>query len=122
MNSSGDSLACASSNVQHHGGVDAGGGEQLEALLVVGQQLRRRLRPHDRRRVAIERQHDRLGLGADGELADVGDDGLVPEVHAVVGADRDHGAFPGPRWDVEIGDHLHGLRRYPRRRAAALLD
>ena len=58
-------------------------------------------------------------LGADGELADVGDDGLVPEVHAVVGADRDHGPLAGPRRDVEIGDHLHGLRRYSRRRPRA---
>jgi hypothetical protein len=32
---------------QHHGGVDAGLLEQLEPLLVVGQQLRGRLGPHD---------------------------------------------------------------------------
>ena len=39
---------------------------------------------------------------------DLGDHGLVAEVHAVVGADRDHGALPGPRRAVELGDDLHG--------------
>ena len=38
--------------------VDAGRGQQLELLVEVGQQLRRRLRPHDRGRVAVE-GHDR---------------------------------------------------------------
>ena len=46
-----------------------------------------------------------------GEAADVGDDGLVTEVHAVVGADRDDGALAGPGRLIDIGDDLHGLRR-----------
>ena len=40
---------------QHDGGVDAGLLEQLEPLLVIGEQLRRRLGPHDRGRVTVER-------------------------------------------------------------------
>jgi hypothetical protein len=36
---------------QHHRGIDAGLLEQLEPLLVIGEQLGRRLRAHDRRRM-----------------------------------------------------------------------
>ena len=43
-----------------------------------------------------------------GDLADVADHGLVAEVHAVVGADRDHGSFAGPRGLGQIGDDAHG--------------
>ena len=111
MNVSGGSLRLRLVEVHDDRGVDAGRGEQLEALLGRRQQLRRRLRAHDRRRVAVEREHDRPGALALGEAPDVGDDGLVAEVHAVVGADRDHGALAGPRRLIEIGDDLHGRRR-----------
>src|SRR5215207_2191720 len=71
--------------------------------------------------MAVERQHDGAGALAGGEPAHVGDDGLVAQVHAVVGADRDHGALPGPRWLTDVGDDLHGPRRYPCTAAAHLI-
>ena len=88
-------------------GVDAGRGEQLELLLGAGEQPWRRLRPNDRRRMAIERDDDARARRALGPFADVGDHRLVTEVHAVVGADRDDGALSRPGRDVEIGDDLH---------------
>ncbi len=98
---------------QDHGGVEPGGGQQLEALVGRRQQLRCRLGTHDRGGVTVERQHDRHRIAVGGEALDLLDHRLVPEVHAVVGADRDHGAPARPRWPVELGDHLHGRRRYP---------
>ena len=54
---------------QHDGGVDAGRGEQLEALLRVREQLRRRLRADDHRRVTVERQHHRPGAVSSAAIA-----------------------------------------------------
>ena len=98
---------------QHDRGVEPGGGEQLQALLGRRQQLWRRLRPDDRRRMPVEREHHghRIALGS--EALDLLDHGLVSEVHAVVGPDGDDGAPARPRRPVELGDHLHGRRRYP---------
>ena len=118
-NDSGDSWAWASSKRQHDGGVDAGRGEQLEALLGVGEQLRCRLGAHDRRRVAVEREHDRTGAESASAIARTCvDHRLVAEVDAVVGADRDDGALAGPRRRVELGDHLHGRATLSARRPA----
>ena len=94
--------------VQHHGAVEPGRGQQLQALLRRRQQLRRRLRPDDRGRVAVEREDHGVGAFGGGEALDLGDDRLVAEMHAVVGADRDHGALAGPGRGDELGDHLHG--------------
>ena len=75
--------------------------------------------------MAVEREHDGAGATPLGLLAHIGDHGLVPEVHAVVGADGDHRALTRPERLIEVGDHLHGqtvaLRRgrptaWPRRR------
>ena len=50
--------------------------------------------------------HDRACAVAFGASArDLGDDRLVAEVHAVVGADGDDGALARPRRRVEVGDH-----------------
>ena len=111
-NDSGDFVGLLLVERQHHRGVDAGRGEQLEALLGIGEQLRRRLRPNDHRRVAIEREDHRAGLELGSDRAHLIDDCLVAEVHAVVGADGDDGAFARPRRRVELGDHLHAARRY----------
>ena len=43
-------------------GIDAGRRQQFESLLGIGEQTRRRLGPHDRRRMAIERDHRRPGI------------------------------------------------------------
>ena len=69
-----------------------------------------------------EREHDGPRALALGQPAHVGDDGLVAEVHAVVGADRDHGALTRPQRLIDIGDDLHGLRRYNRAGAADLVQ
>ena len=92
---------------QHDGGLDAGLGEQLEALLGIGEQLRCRFRSHDRGRVTVEREHRRVRRIVGGDLADVTDHGLMAEVDAVVGADRDHGSFAGPGGLGQIGDDTH---------------
>ena len=60
------------------------------------------------RRVAVEREDDGSGALALGQALDLGDDRLVAAMHAVVGADRDHGALAGPGRGVDLGDHLHG--------------
>jgi hypothetical protein len=46
---------------QHDRGVDAHGSEHLESLVVIGQQLRRRLGTHDAGRVTVEGDHRRSG-------------------------------------------------------------
>ena len=62
-------------------------GQQLELLVEVGEQQRRRLGPHHRGRVPVEGDHrtGRAALG--GQRAQLAEQRAVPEVHAVVGAD-----------------------------------
>ena len=77
---------------QHHGPVETGRGEQLEALLERRQQRRRRLRAHHRGGVPVERQHDGAGGFPLGDGAHLVDHRLVADMDAVVGPDRHHGA------------------------------
>ena len=93
---------------QHDGGVDAGGGQQLEALALVGQDRRRRLGAHDGGRVAVEREHDRAVGELGRQRPHHGDHRLMADVHAVVGADGHHRALAGPRRRGDVGDHIHG--------------
>ena len=94
-------------------GVDAGLLEQFELLRQVRQQPRRRFRAYDRRRVAVEGEHDRLRAELRCVPADVGDHGLVPEMDAVVGTDGDDRPLAGPWARRQIVDDVHGRRRYP---------
>ena len=67
-------------------------------LLVVGEQLAaptRAARPMAGWRSNVTTAERAPSLGRD--VADLGDHGLVAEVYAVVGADRDDGALPGER-------------------------
>ena len=93
---------------QHDGGVDAGCGQQFEALTLVGEDRRRRLGTHDRGGVAVEREDDRTvgELGRQGPHH--GDHRLMADVHAVVGADGHHAALARPRRRSDVGDHIHG--------------
>jgi hypothetical protein len=43
--------------VDDHRGIDAGLGEQFQALFRIGEQARRRFGPYDRGGVAVERHH-----------------------------------------------------------------
>ena len=108
---------------QHDGGVDAGLLEQLEPLLVIGEQLRRRLGPHDRRRMAIERDDRRLGVALGGDRPHLSDHRLMTEVQTVVGADRDDGRLVRERLRRGVGDDQHaadatGRPRWEARRRA----
>ena len=98
---------------QHDRGVEPGGGEQLQALLgdvsSCGADSGRTIVAGCRSNVSTTDIASLIG----GEALDLLDHGLVPEVHAVVGADGDDGAPARPRRPVELGDHLHGRRRYP---------
>ena len=80
---------------EHDRVVDAGCLDALESLLEVGEQRRRRLRPHDRGGVTVERDD----CGARTELRSpelhLCDHRAVTEVHSVVRADRDHAALGG---------------------------
>ena len=91
-----------------HGGVDvAGGGQRLQLLVEVGQQLRRALGPHDHGRVAVEGDDRRRQAGAGGQPPQLGQHRLVAAVDPVEGADGDGRPRrrPGPR--PQIVDHLH---------------
>ena len=115
-NSSAGSLDRASSKVITRQRSTPGGREQLELLVEVGEQAGRRLGPHHRGRVAVE--GDDGGLHARRLAArgpHLGDHGLVPEVHAVVGADRDDGAGVGSRAAPDVVQHLHRARSVTRR-------
>ena len=90
------------------GGVDAGGGEQLELLVEVAQQAGRRLGPHDHGRVAVEGDHDGLQALGGGQRPDLVDDGLVAEVHAVVRADGDGARLQRGGARADAVDDLHG--------------
>ena len=77
-------------------------GQQLEPLLEIGEQLRRRLGPDDRGRVAVEGERRRSGRRRSAAMRPhLGDHRLVAEVDAVVGADRDDGALARPRCRVD---------------------
>ena len=104
----GGSLRPGLVEVDHQRVVDAGGLQQLELLLEVGEQEGRRLGPDDHGRVPVE--------GHDGAVAararrrpppHLGDDGLVPEVHAVVGTDGDHAPAGGRGHGPDVVQHLH---------------
>ena len=99
--------------------VETGGGQQLELLLEVGEQARRRLGTHHRRGVPVEGDDGALEAAGRGPLSHLGDDRLVPEVHAVVGTDGDHapGVGPGPGPDVVQHLHPREVRSGPARRA-----
>jgi hypothetical protein len=104
-----------------HGGIDAGGGEQFELLVEIGEQFRGRLGPHHRGRVSIEGDDDRVGAERCGPFAHRGDDRLMTAMHTVVGADGDHRSMctratfdDRPQRTGEIGHHVHGRRRYRR--------
>ena len=111
-NDSGDSCDCSSSNGSTTVASMPVAASSSRRCSGIGEQLGRRLRPDDHRRVAVEREHHRAGGELGGDRAHLIDDRLVSEVDAVVGADRDDGAFARPRCRVELGDHLHGARRY----------
>ena len=109
------------------GGIDAGGVEQLELLLEIGQQLGRRLGPDDLGRVPVEGDDHRLRSQLLGATPHLGDDGLVAEMHAVVRPDGDHrpaGGRPadGGDWDRSVitrttsDDTGHGAAAPKRRR------
>ena len=68
---------------------EPGGLEQLQLLFRRGDELGRRLRPHDFGRVTVERDADRSEPAGVGELAHEPQDGVVPRMHPVVHADRD---------------------------------
>jgi hypothetical protein len=80
--------------------------EELDLLLERREQLGRALRPHDLGRVAVEGEADGFQAARVRQLAHEAQHRLVPEVHAVVGADRDRAAAPAPR-DVLERDHFH---------------
>jgi hypothetical protein len=98
---------------QHDGSVDPGLLEQLEALFVVGEQLRGRLGSDDDRRVPVEGDDRRPAAALGGPATHLLDHGLMTEVEAVVGPDRDHGLLAGERLDGGIGDDEHGTGTYP---------
>ena len=62
------------------GGVHAGVGQQFELLLEVAQQLGRRIGPHDRRRVAVERDDHGLAVLSRRERLDLVDHRAVAQV------------------------------------------
>ena len=71
----------------------AGGREELDLLLQRRELLRCRLRPDDLGRVAVERDAHRFVAARGRELTYQAEHGLVPQVYAVVRADRDDGAL-----------------------------
>jgi hypothetical protein len=76
----------------HDGAIDAAVSQELQLLLLVGQLLGRRLWPHHVGRMAVEGDHDGgepLGRGEGRQLAQKSS---MPQVHAVVRADRDSGS------------------------------
>ena len=94
-----------------HRRVDTGGGEELEFLVEVGEQFRRRLGPYDARRMTIEGHHNRAAAEFRRQLLHLSDYCLMPEMHAVIRTDRDDRAFTWPRRLREVSDHLHDSRR-----------
>ena len=87
--------------------VEAGGGEELELLLEVGEEPGRGLRAHDGRGMPVE-GHDRaLQAARRRPLPHRGDHGLVAAVHAVVGTDGDHAPGVGPGPGPDVVKHLH---------------
>ena len=100
--------------VDDDGRVETGRREQLELLVEIGQQLRRRFGPHDdagwrSNVITAERAPDAAARSPNGL-----DDRLMPAMHTVVCADAQHGALALPRRRVEVGDELHEVGRYPR--------
>ena len=89
--------------------VHAGGRQQLQLLVEIGEQQRRRLGPHDHGGMAVERDHCGPRAQVGGQPPDVGDDRPVAEVDTVVGADGDDAALRRALTALEIGHHLHAL-------------
>ncbi len=75
--------------------LDAELGDQLGLDVEAGEELRRRLGPHDPQRMGLEREHRVVAV----------DHLAVAEVDAVELADRDP---PGPRLGVLEGGDAHG--------------
>jgi len=97
--------------VQDEAELDTRLGQQLDPVVQVGEQARRRLRPHHGGRVAIEDGHHRPGARRPRQGAGLAQHRLVPEVDAVERADGDH----GPVGNVELlflVAHVHRRRRY----------
>ena len=90
-----------------HDRVDSRGGEQFHLLVGARQQSRGRLRADDGCRMPIEGDDRRHRTERFSTLTNVIDHGLVAEMDAVVGTDRDDGAATRPRRCVEIDDGLH---------------
>ena len=95
----------------HHGGIDTGARQQFELLVEIGEQLRRALGPHHRRRVTIERDDDGSCARLFRSATNFGDHCLVAEVHAVVRADGEDRTLPRERLSREIGDDEHDAKR-----------
>jgi len=81
----------------HHRPLDAAVGQQLEFLLEVGQELGGRVGPHHAGRVAVEGHHHRREAALRRPGREVAQQGPVPQVDAVVGADGDGCSWPGHR-------------------------
>ena len=103
---------------EHDAFVDrAGGFEQLELLIERGEQLRRRLGPHDLGRMTVEREHRRAEAARLREIVHEPEHGLMTEVHAVERADRDRPVGGRPRRALRLGSRKIFIR--PRRLALA---
>ncbi len=105
--------------------VEEGGADEELELVVEGRELGRcRLRPHHLRRVAVERDADRVEAASVGQLPDELQHLAVAAVHAVVGADgddaalRDHRGVVADAYDPCLHQVILPHRRRERRRGA----
>ena len=90
----------------HHHNVDAGRFEQFEFLFERSEQLGGRLWPDHAGGMAVEGDDRRLQTCGISQTTNFADDGLVPKVHPVVGADGHHRAPP-----IGMGDASRGAPR-----------
>ena len=93
--------------VDHHHDVEPGVGQQLQALLEVGEQAGRGLGADDLRRVAVEGDQGADVTPLHGPAAHLGDHRPVPEVKPVVGPDGDHRPLLGGMALLGRSDDLH---------------
>ena len=97
-----------------HRPVDTGRRQQLELLVEVAEQQRGRLGTHHRGRVAVEGDDHGGQAVVLGPGPQLGQQGPVPEVDAVVGADGDGRAAGGRRQRGAVGHDLHSPEGYCR--------
>ena len=95
--------------MQDDNGVDAGCLEKLQLLVEVGDKLRRRLWSHNRCRMPIKGHDGRCAMLRGSLRANLGDDGLVTQMHPIVGPNGDNGATILKVSLRKISDHLHAL-------------